>query len=154
MSVTVQQEELLTEKSGIKASLTEMEMKQYLSNVLKEIKVVRDYDQILLEGRKILESSNEFLACLRSGSARSAYNNYFDLYQQVMVSFKNGEHRGIRLVTNVDKNSIDVIKEFLKLGVQIRHVKNMPPIDFAVSDKDMIANLHEVEVNHHIDGKA
>ena len=129
-------------------------MKQYLSNVLKEIKVVRDYDQILLEGRKILESSNEFLACLRSSSARSAYNNYFDLYQQVMVSFKNGEHRGIRLVTNVDKNSIDVIKEFLKLGVQIRHVKNMPPIDFAVSDKDMIANLHEVEVNHHIDGKA
>ena len=71
-----------------------------------------------------------------------------------MVSFKNGEHRGIRLVTNVDKNSIDVIKEFLKLGVQIRHVKNMPPIDFAVSDKDMIANLHEVEVDHHIDGKA
>ena len=39
MSVTVPARELLTEKSGIKASLTEMEMKQYLSNVLKEIKV-------------------------------------------------------------------------------------------------------------------
>ena len=151
ISVTVQQEELLTEKSGIKASLTQQEMKQYLSNVLKEIKVVRDYDQILLEGRKILEGSNEFLACFKSSSTRSAYNNYFDLYQKVMISFKNGEHKGIRWVTNVDKDSTDVVKEFLKLGVQIRHVKNMPPIDFAVSDKAMIANLHEIEANRNID---
>jgi two-component system, OmpR family, sensor histidine kinase VicK len=67
-----------------------------------------------------------------------------------MTSFKNGQHKGIRLVTNVDKDSTDVVKEFLKLGVQIRHVKNMPPIDFAVSDKAMIANLHEVEANHNI----
>jgi signal transduction histidine kinase len=150
LSAAVMQEELLTEKSGIKASLTEQEMRQYLSNVLKEIKVVRDYDQILSEGRKILETSNEFLACLKSSSARSAYNNYFDLYERAMSSFKNGEHRGIRMVTNVDMDSIDVFKEFLRLGVQIRHVKNLPPIDFAVSDKAMIANLHQVEVNQTI----
>jgi hypothetical protein len=152
ISVTVQQEELLTEKSGIKASLTQQEMKQYLSNVLIEIKVVSDYDQILLEGRKILEGSNEFLACFKSSSTRSAYNSYFDWYEKVMTTFKNGQHKGIRLVINVDKDSAEVVKEFLKIGGQIRHVKNMPPIDFAVSDKAMIANLHEVEVNHKIDG--
>jgi hypothetical protein len=91
-------------------------MKQYLTKVLKEIKAVSDYDQILLEGRRILEGSNEFLACFNSSSTRSAYNNYFDLYQKVMSSFKNGEHKGIRLVTNVDKDSIDVVKEFLKIA--------------------------------------
>jgi two-component system, OmpR family, sensor histidine kinase VicK len=69
-----------------------------------------------------------------------------------MTNFKNGQHKGIRLVINVDKDSTEVVKEFLKIGGQIRHVKNMPPIDFAVSDKAMIANLHEVEVNHKIDG--
>jgi signal transduction histidine kinase len=152
VSVTVQQEELLTEESGIKASLTEQEMKQYLTNVLKEIKVIRDYDEILREGRRVLEGSNEFLACLKSSSIRSAYNNYFDLYQKVMASFHNGEHRGIRWITTVDNSSIDIVKEFLKLGVQIRHVKNMPPIDFAVSDKEMIASLHEIEVNHAVGG--
>ena len=153
VSVTVQQEELLTEESGIKASLTEQEMKQYLTNVLKEIKVIRDYDEILREGRRVLEGSDEFLACLKSSSIRSAYNNYFDLYQKVMASFHNGEHRGIRWITTVDNSSIDIVKEFLKLGVQIRHVKNMPPIDFAVSDKEMIASLHEIEVNHAVGGK-
>lgn len=150
LSTAVMQEELLTEKSGVKASLTEQEMRQYLSNVIKEIKVVRDYDQILSEGRKILETSNEFLACLKSSSARSTYNNYFDLYKQVMSSFKSGKHRGIRMITKIDNDSMGVFKEFLKLGVQIRHVNNLPPIDFAVSDKAMIANLHQIEVDHKI----
>jgi signal transduction histidine kinase len=154
LSTAVMQEELLTEKSGVKASLTNQEMRQYLSNVLKEIKVVHDYDQIISEGREILDNSNEFLACLKSSSARSAYNNYFDSYKRVMSRFKSGEHKGIRMVTNVDNDSIDVFKEFLGLGVQIRHVKNLPPIDFAVSDKAMIANLHQVEANHKVDAVA
>ncbi len=38
-----------------------------------------------------------------------------------------------------------MIKEFLKIGVQIRHVKEMPPIDFALSDKEMLAMIHGIE---------
>ena len=34
---------------------------------------------------------------------------------------------------------------FLNIGVQIRHVKDMPPIDFAVSDKEMMATIEKME---------
>ena len=40
-------------------------------------------------------------------------------------------------------NAADLIKKFLDIGVQIRHVNNMPPIDFAVSDKEMIATTEK-----------
>ena len=63
-----------------------------------------------------------------------------------MTNYKNGEHKGIKLVTTiVDKESADLIKKFLDIGVQIRHINNMPPIDFAVSDKEMIATTEKTE---------
>jgi hypothetical protein len=59
--------------------------------------------------------------------------------------FMNGEHKGIRFVTKVDKESAKMIKRFLEAGVQVRHVDNLPPIDFAVSDKEIVAKVHKVE---------
>ena len=38
-----------------------------------------------------------------------------------------------------------MIKEFLSVDVQVRHVKNMPPIDFAVSDKEMMTTAEKME---------
>jgi signal transduction histidine kinase len=62
-----------------------------------------------------------------------------------MQEYSKGEHRGIRLVSSIDRESVDIVKKFLSIGVQIRHVKNMPPIDFAVSDKEMIATIEKIE---------
>ena len=56
----------------------------------------------------------------------------------------NGEHKGIRFVTKVEKHSAN-IKRFLDVGVQVKHVDNLPPIDFAVSDKEIVAKVHKVE---------
>ena len=38
-----------------------------------------------------------------------------------------------------------LVKKFLNIGVQIRHVNNMPPIDFALSDKEIIATTEKTE---------
>jgi hypothetical protein len=35
------------------------------------------------------------------------------------------------------------------MGMEIRHVKNMPPIDFAVSDKEMVATMQKLEQGGH-----
>ncbi|MGH9976702.1 MAG: sensor histidine kinase, partial [Nitrososphaeraceae archaeon] len=48
-------------------------------------------------------------------------------------------------MTKVDKRSADMIKRFMEAGVQVRHVDNLPPIDFAVSDKEIVAKVHKVE---------
>ena len=136
----------MTEQTGVQLSLTEYDMKHYLSTVLKDIKVLQNVDEILRKGKEILESSIEFLACSKFDGMRLVYNNYFDTYEGVMLKYRNGQHQGIRWITSIkDKDSIDLVRMFLNIGVQIRHVKNMPPIDFAVSDKVMMATIEKME---------
>jgi signal transduction histidine kinase len=137
----------MTEQTGVQLSLTEHDMKQYLSTVLKEIKVLQNVDEILKKGKDILESSIMFLACTKFGGMRLVYNNYFDTFVKVMTNkYRKGEHEGIRWVTSIiDKDNADLARDFLNIGVQIRHVKNMPPIDFAVSDKEMTATIERME---------
>jgi signal transduction histidine kinase len=146
LNTAKEQQSVLLEQTGIETSLTELDMKQYLGTVLKEIKILKNIDEILRKGKDILESSYEFLLCSRVSGLRLAYNNYFGLYEKIIDKYKNGEHKGIKLVTTiVDKDAADLVKKFLDIGVQIRHVKNMPPIDFAVSDKEIVATTEKTE---------
>jgi signal transduction histidine kinase len=59
---------------------------------------------------------------------------------------KKGEHKGIRYILNIDNNdNAKLVKIFLDLGMQIRHIKNMPPMSFGVSDKEMAATMEKME---------
>src|SRR5207245_3481934 len=74
------------------------------------------------------------------------YNNFFDLYENIMEKYKKGEHRVIRMITSItDQDNANLVRKFLDIGVHIKHAKNMPPIDFAVSDKEMIATIEKGE---------
>ena len=140
------EKEQLAENSGVQPSLTEHDMKQYLTVVLKEIKIIQNIDDIIKKGKNILSDSSEFLLCSKSVGLRLAYNNYFETYQKIMVKQKNKEHKGIRLVTSIlDKDDSELIIKFLNIGINIRHIKNIPPIDFAISEKEMIATIQKTE---------
>jgi hypothetical protein len=110
----------MTKQTGVQLSLTEHDMKQYLSTVLKEIKVLQNVDEILKKGKDILESSIEFLACSKFGGMRLVYNNYFDTYEKAMMNkYRKGEHKGIRWVTSItDEDSANLVRLFLNIGVQ------------------------------------
>lgn len=131
----------MTRKTGVHLSLTDGDVRQYLNSVLKEIKVLQSVEEILLKGKEILETSVDYSACFRPSGLQLVYNNYFDVYEKVIERQKYGDHDGIRIVTSIDKDSIELARSFLRIGVQVRHVKNLPPIDFSVSDKDMVATI-------------
>ena len=151
LSIAKDQQQVITQQTGIYPSLTELEMKQYLGKVLNEIKVLNNVDEILKKGRDILEKSLDFMVCSKFGSLRLVYNNYFDLYEKAMTTkYKNMQHKGIRLVTSIDKDSAELVKKFVSKGVRIRHLRNMPPIDFALSDKEMIATIQKTEGGYEI----
>ncbi len=151
LSTAREKEVIMVQQSGIKSSLTENEMKRYLTTVLKEIKILKNIDEIITKGKEILNRSYEFLVCSGFGGLRLAYNNYFDLYKKVMDKHKSGEHKGIRMVTSIaDKDNANLVRKFVDIGIHIRHAKNMPPIDFAVSDKEMIATIEKAEGGENI----
>ncbi len=58
---------------------------------------------------------------------------------------KKGEHKGIRYITNIDNDNVELAKLYLDSGIQIKHVKNLPPMSFVVSDKEMAVTIEKME---------
>ena len=115
----------MASQTGVQLSLTDADMKQYLNSVLKEIKVIHEVDQIVKKGKEILETSFEFMACLRFSGMRLAYNNYFDVYEKIMDKSRRGDHDGIRIVTSINKDSVDLIRAFLNIGSRRKTCKEL-----------------------------
>ena len=51
----------------------------------------------------------------------------------------------MRWIINIDKENLNLVKVFLNAGIQIRHVKNMPPMNFGVSDKEIAGTIENME---------
>ena len=74
-----------------------------------------------------------------------SHNYFFDIKKKLLDKQKNVEHKGIRYISNIDKDNIHLAKEYLQSGIQIKHVKNLPPMSFDVSDKEIAATIEKME---------
>lgn len=100
----------------------------------------------------LAKTSNEISIVCSLGGMQIVYDNdkFFNTYKKLLDKYKKGEHNGIRWVTNIvgvklEKDDIELIKTFLDLGMQIRHVKNLSLMNFAVSDKMLNATIEKME---------
>jgi len=83
-----------------------------------------------------------------------SYNYLFDSYKNVVNRYKEKrkslkqpekeENEGLRWLTNVDKDSLNLVKLFLDNQIRIRHIKNMPPLSFGVSDKEVAITIDKM----------
>jgi signal transduction histidine kinase len=132
----------LTLDTGVTPSLTENQLEEYVDTVLREeAGVLENMDEIIKKEKEILSNSVEYSFCSRDAVLELAYGKYFDIFEEVMERKRQGRHIGIQCVTYINQENIALVRKFYDLGVQIRHVRNLPPIDFAFSDKEMIATI-------------
>src|SRR5437868_7997197 len=89
-------------------------------------KVLDRNEDIIKQIRHLAESSSGLSIVSVSGGMQLIYNNFFDLYKNVLDSYRKGVGSGIRWIISIDKESLSLVKTFLDLGMQIRHIKNMP----------------------------
>ena len=54
---------------------------------------------------------------------------------------QKGEGEGMRWIINIDKNNLDLVKVFLNAGIQVGYIRNVPPMNFGVSDKEMAGTI-------------
>jgi signal transduction histidine kinase len=73
------------------------------------------------------------------------YNNFFDQYKKILDRHRQGKGEGIRCLTTIEKDNKDLVKIFLNIGAQIRHLRNLPPMNFVVDDKQFLATIHKME---------
>jgi two-component system, OmpR family, sensor histidine kinase VicK len=108
-------------------------------------KVIEDPDEVVKEIGRQVANSNEICACLSSGGMQYSYNHFFEIRKKLLEKQKKGEHKGVRYISNIAQDNEKFVKAFLDAGIRIRHVKNLPPMSFGVSDKEIAATIEKME---------
>jgi two-component system, OmpR family, sensor histidine kinase VicK len=126
---------------GIPANQRIRELEQGI--VHYNTRIIEDENKVLKEIGRLTAESNELSTCISPGGLRYSYDHFFHIKQKLLD--KQKKHRGIRYVTNININNIKLVKKFLDAGVQVRHVKNLSPMSFGVSDKEIAATIEKME---------
>lgn len=93
--------------------------------------------------RSVTETSKWMNVCSSFDALKVCYNIIFDSLKDVLNKTKAGQHKGIRWIGRIDKDSIDIIKLFLDLGMEIRHSRNAIPLNFSVTDKEVLTSVEK-----------
>jgi two-component system, OmpR family, sensor histidine kinase VicK len=113
----------------------------------KETKVLENKEQIYNHMKSVIGNASERSVCSSIGAMQLVYNNFFDEYKKIIDKYRReGKGKGIRWITSIiDKNNIDLVKTFLNTGIQVRHVKSLTPMNFAVDNKHFYATIEKME---------
>jgi two-component system, OmpR family, sensor histidine kinase VicK len=137
---------------GIENPNTAEEGVKELTSTSVESRILENAEEIGNDILLLAKTSNEISIACSLGGMQFIYDNdkFFNTYRKLLDKYKKGEHNGIRWVTNIvgvklEKDDIELIKTFLDLGMQIRHVKNLSLMNFAVSDKMLNATIEKLE---------
>lgn len=122
------------------------------ANYLLCMQATPDEPTITDNPQKIIEeitqwilASNEISVSVTTGGMQFSYDYFFQAKKKVLDKYKKGEHKGVRFITFIDKDNIDPVKNYLDAGAKIRHVKNLPPMSFGISDKQMLTTLEKMD---------
>ncbi len=110
-----------------------------------ETRIIENPDEVIREIGRLNASSNKLDTCLTSGGLQYSHKYFFDIKKKLLDKQKRGEHKGIRYITNIDNDNLYISKLYLEHGIQIRHIKNLPPMSFGVSDKEIAVTIEKME---------
>jgi nitrogen-specific signal transduction histidine kinase len=108
-------------------------------------KVINVPDGIIKEIIRLNEVSNELSICATAGGMQFTYNYLFGITNKLLDRAKKGHHKGIRYISNIDRDNLEIAKILLDTGVQLVHIKSLPPLSFGVSDKEIGATIEKME---------
>jgi two-component system sensor histidine kinase VicK len=144
----VEQQQYFFETLWSKATPAEQRIREIEEGINRpETQVLSKPEEILAEMTRMNNRSNEMSICATSGGLQFTRNFLLEPVKKLLELQRRGRHRGIRYVTSITSKDLALVKEFLDLGMQIRHVKNLPPMSFAVSEKEMGATIEKLEGN-------
>ena len=111
----------------------------------QETRMLDNQDEIIKQMIHLSEISSGLSVVSNHGGLQLTYNSFLLQCKNVLEKQKRGEGEGIRWIMGIEKDSVKLVKRFLKLGVKIRHVKNLAPINFAVSKNGLVATVEEMK---------
>ena len=115
-------------------------------------RLLEKQDEIIKEINRLNNSADRLSICSAFGGMQMSYKYFFDSYKRIVERNKridniggDGNDDGLRWIINIGKDNLELAKIFLESGIQIRHIKNMPPMNFGVSDKEVALTIEKME---------
>lgn len=136
-------------KNAISADKRIMEIENKISS--GQTKIASHNDEIIQHILKIIREAKTGLSnCSSINMLQLIYENdylfraYLDLIDKLQYSKTSDK---VRWITNIENQyeQILLIKKFLSIGVKIRHIHNLPPIHFALSENQVQVTLEKIE---------
>ena len=81
----------------------------------------------------------------------NAYLNLLSKFKKASI-INRGSIRWITCIEDKKEEDIDLINKFLDMGIEIRHINHLPPLNFAVSEKQFVGTVEKI-VNGEMFGK-
>jgi two-component system sensor histidine kinase VicK len=110
-----------------------------------ETTIIDGPEEIIKEISNLTANSNKLETCLTSGGMLYSHKHFFDVKKKLLDKQKNGEHKGIRYITYIDDQDLELVKLYLDYGIEVKHVQNLPPMSFGVSDKKIAVTIEKME---------
>lgn len=104
-----------------------------------QTRAVQEPNLILQDTIQMVQRSDNYSVCSVPEGLLYAHSYSLEVFRDVLDRHKKGQHRGIRWITRLDSSdaaAIRIANEFIALGMEIRHVENITPMSFGVSDKE------------------
>jgi signal transduction histidine kinase len=144
--IVEQQRQFVFDSFWSRAIPAEQKLKEIEEGITHyETRIVEDPDQIIEEISRLTANSNQLVTCLTPGGMQYSYKYFFNIKKKLLEKQKKGQHKGLRYISRIEKDNVDLVKIYLNYGIQIKHVKNLPPMSFGVSDKEMSATIEKME---------
>ncbi|HYV52794.1 MAG TPA: histidine kinase dimerization/phospho-acceptor domain-containing protein, partial [Candidatus Eisenbacteria bacterium] len=113
--------------------------------VCYDTRIINNGQQIFKEIHRLIADSNVLYSSITTGGIECSYNHFFEAKKKLLERQKKGEHKGIKAITIIDESNKKLAKILVDAGIQIRHVKNLPPISFTLSDKEIAVTIEKRE---------
>ncbi|HVD20535.1 MAG TPA: hypothetical protein VNB95_01170, partial [Nitrososphaera sp.] len=146
----VEQNKYVFDTLWSKAAVAEDRIRELEEGIIRpETRTIKNPKEILKETLRLMRRSMQLSVCSVSDRLLHAHDYSFDTFKEILDLHRDGKHSGIRWVTkigdNQDSRLLEVIKRFMNLGMEIRHVPIIPPMSFAMSGKEMNLTVESIK---------
>lgn len=99
----------------------------------------------------IISKAEELDMVATTGGLRSGYDLFTTMAKKISERKNVGSQKGIRILIEVTRDNLDIVKEFLRLGMEIRHIKKEPSIYFSVMQSNAIATIDRLDYREKVE---
>ena len=142
----VEQGQYLFETLWSKTLPADQRIREIEKGVIRcETVIVDNPQEIIKEISNLIANSSELATCLTSGGMIYSHEHFFDVNKNLLDKQKKGEHKGIRYITYINDQNMNLVKLYLESGIEVKHVQNLPPMSFSFSDKKTAVTIEKME---------